>query len=114
MSRPFVAVNVLLVAGLVLWVGSRPASAQTLIDFETFPAGGSIPNDTQIVDQFDTLGVELFTSTIGFPGTGNQLKPGPRIRQALESGEDLDRLERSWRRELRVFAKEAADIRLYR
>ncbi len=38
----------------------------------------------------------------------------PRIRQALESGEDLDRLERSWRRELRAFAKEAADIRLYR
>ena len=36
----------------------------------------------------------------------------PSVRQALESGADLRALERSWRRELRVFEAESAPIRI--
>ena len=50
MKRPFAVSNALLVGGLALGLGTRPAAAQTLIDFETFSLtdGTTIPNDTQI------------------------------------------------------------------
>ncbi len=38
----------------------------------------------------------------------------PAIREALESGADLRALERSWRREIDAFEREARAIRLYR
>jgi len=37
----------------------------------------------------------------------------PRIREAIESGEDLKSLARSWRAEIRAFGKEAASHLLY-
>ncbi len=38
----------------------------------------------------------------------------PQVRLALESGEDLKALERSWRREIASFREECSDVRLYR
>ena len=38
----------------------------------------------------------------------------PRVREAIESGDDLKALARSWRAEIKAFAKEAASHMLYR
>jgi uncharacterized protein YbbC (DUF1343 family) len=38
----------------------------------------------------------------------------PRVREAIESGADLRELAAGWRREVREFAREAAEHRLYR
>ena len=37
----------------------------------------------------------------------------PVLREALESGADLRRLERGWRREIESFKREARPFRLY-
>ncbi len=38
----------------------------------------------------------------------------PAVREALESGADLRALERSWRREIQGFARESAEVQIYR
>ena len=38
----------------------------------------------------------------------------PEVRETLESGGDLRTMERSWRREIKLFAAEASEIHLYR
>ena len=38
----------------------------------------------------------------------------PAVREGVESGVDLRRLERSWRREIDAFRKESLAVRLYR